>query len=60
MAHLLHKKYDALCMKGDILRGRGGGEGGGAHFVQVVIQSKLILSKVQSLDKNIQDVCNII
>ena len=34
--------------------------GGGAHFVQVVIQSKLILSKVQSLDKNIQDVCNII
>ena len=45
MAHLLHKKYE---------------EGGGAHFVQVVIQSKLILSKVQSLDKNIQDVCNII
>ena len=43
-----------------IFRGGEGREGGGAHFVQVVIQSKLILSKVQSLDKNIQDVCNII
>ena len=53
MAELLHYKYDALYMKGDIFCGEGGREGGGrgVHFIQVVIQSKLIFSKVQSLDK---------
>ena len=45
MAELLHKlrnrKFRAV--------GRGGG---GAHFLQVTIQSKLFLFKVQSLDNN--------
>ena len=53
---LLAQKMTSVFVLGkkrtDILRVVGGGRGGGAHYLQEIIQSKLVFGKQQGLDNS--------